>query len=240
MLYIVSTPIGNLGDITIRAIETLKAVALIAAEDTRHTRILLNHYDIKTPLISYYEQNQFKRGEELIRQLLEGKDIALVTDAGTPGISDPGYQLVRLAWQNKVAVTAVPGASALITALSLSSLPCHNFIFEGFLPVKSQSRRNKLASLSEEKRTVIFYESPYRLLKALSDIAVVLPEAEVVVARELTKKFEELLRGTAAQLLEHFTKHPPKGEFVVLLNLAAGKCLSPEPLPEEEAPDEPV
>ena len=232
MLYIVSTPIGNLGDITIRAIETLKSVHVIAAEDTRHTRILLNHYDIQTPLVSYYEHNQFRRGEELIRQLLDGKDIALVTDAGTPGISDPGYQLIRLAWQQKVAVTAVPGASALITALSLSSLPCHSFAFEGFLPVKSQSRRNKLASLRDEKRTVIFYESPHRLLKTLADIAAVLKDAEVVVARELTKKFEEIRRGTAAELQDHFIKHPPKGEFVLLLNLSAGKFL-PDVEPQE-------
>lgn len=223
MLYIVSTPIGNLGDITFRAVETLKSVDLIAAEDTRHTRILLNHYGITTPVVSYFEHNQFKRGEELLRQLEQGKNIALVTDAGTPGISDPGYHLIRLARQKNIPVTAVPGPSALIVALSLSALPCHSFVFEGFSPVKQQARRGKLKSLKAEERTIIFYESPHRVVKALADIADVLNDPVVVVGRELTKKFEEIKQAPASQLVEHFTKHPPKGEFVLLLNLSLSK-----------------
>jgi len=223
MLYIVSTPIGNLADMTFRAVETLKTVDLIAAEDTRHTRVLLNHYGITTPLTSYYEHNKFRRGEELLEQLLAGKNIAVVTDAGTPGISDPGYNLIRMAREREITVTAVPGPCALINALSLSALPCHAFVFEGFLPVKSAARRKKFESLRAEERTVIFYESPHRLLKSLTDLVDVLPDAEVVVARELTKKFEEVRRGKAKQLAEHFTQHAPKGEFVLLLNIAAAQ-----------------
>lgn len=223
MLYIVSTPIGNLGDITFRAVETLKSVDLIAAEDTRHTRILLNHYGIATPVVSYFEHNQFKRGDELLRQLEQGKNIALVTDAGTPGISDPGYHLTRLARQKNIPVTALPGPTALIVALSLSALPCHNFVFEGFLPVKQQARRGKLKSFKAEERTIIFYESPHRVLKALADIADVLNDPVVVVGREFTKKFEEVKQAPASQLVEYFTKHPPKGEFVLLLNLSLSK-----------------
>lgn len=225
MLYIVSTPIGNLKDFSFRAVETLKAVSLIAAEDTRHTRILLNHYGIVTPVVSYFEHNQLKRGEELLRLLDEGQDIALVTDAGTPGISDPGYQLIHLAQQKGIPVTTVPGACALITALSLSALPCHRFIFEGFLPVKSLGRRKKLEGLKGEERTIIFYESPHRVVKSLLDIADVLNDPHVVVARELTKKFEEIKRGTASQMAEHFTRKPPKGEFVILLNQKPLKSL---------------
>src|SRR3989344_8766265 len=163
MLYIVSTPIGNLKDITFRAVETLKNVDLIAAEDTRHTQILTRHYQIDTPLTSYFEHNQFKKGGYLLELLKGGKDIALVTDAGTPGISDPGYHLIRLAKENDIPIVVVPGATALIAALSLSGLSAHNFIFEGFLPVKSGARRKKLEELKDESRTVIFYESPHRL-----------------------------------------------------------------------------
>lgn len=217
MLYIVSTPIGNLRDITFRAVETLKEVDLIAAEDTRHTKILTRHYGIETPLTSYFEHNEFKKGEYLLGLLKEGKNIALVTDAGTPGLSDPGYHLIKLARENNIPMTVVPGPAALIAALSLSGLPCHNFIFEGFLPVKSAARRKKLERFKDEERTIIFYESPYRLLKTLKDIEEVLDNPAVVCVRELTKKFEEVKRASAGELLEYFGAKIPRGEFVLLL-----------------------
>lgn len=219
MLYITSTPIGNLKDITIRAIEVLKEVDLIAAEDTRHTRILTQHYDIDTPLTSYFEHNKFKKSEYLLKVLQEGKSVALVTDAGTPGISDPGYRLVKLAQENNIPITVVPGACALIAGLSLSGLPTDSFVFEGFLPNKASARRKKLEALKEEARTIIFYESPYRIVKTLKDIEDVLENPIVVCAREMTKKFEEMRRGHASEVYEHFVKIKPKGEFVLLLNL---------------------
>lgn len=218
MLYIVSTPIGNLGDITYRAVETLQNVHLIAAEDTRHTKILCKHYDIETPLTSYYEHNKFRKADELLKKLKSDQDIALVTDAGTPGISDPGFHLIRLAKENDVPVTVVPGATALIAALSLSGFPCHSFAFEGFLPIKSAGRRKKLETFNGEERTHICYESPHRLLKALEDIELVLPDARVAVAREITKKFEEIQEGTATEMLAHFTQSKPRGEFVLLIS----------------------
>lgn len=220
MLYIVSTPIGNLKDITFRAVEVLKNVDLIAAEDTRHTKIISQHYDIHTPLTSYFEHNKIKKADELIRILKEGKNVALVTDAGTPGISDPGFHLIRLAQTNGVALTVVPGATACIAALTLSGLPAHNFIFEGFLPVKSSARRKKLETFAGEKRTIIFYESVYRIVKCLDDIQAVLKNPDVVVAREITKKFEEVKKGKAGEIAEYFSKTKPKGEFVVLVSQA--------------------
>lgn len=219
MLYITSTPIGNLKDITLRAIEVLKEVDLIAAEDTRHTRILTKHYDIDTPLTSYFEHNKFKKSEYLLKVLQEGKSVALVTDAGTPGISDPGYRLIKLAQENNIPITVVPGACALVAGLSLSGLPTDSFVFEGFLPNKSSARRKKLEALKDEKRTIIFYESPHRITKSLKDIEEVLGNPVVACARELTKKFEELRKGTAAELYEHFSRTNPKGEFVLMLNL---------------------
>jgi len=219
MLYIVSTPIGNLQDITYRAVETLKTADLIAAEDTRHTRVLCRHYDIQTPLTSYFEHNKVTKADHLLGLLKDGKNIALVTDAGTPGISDPGYHLIRLAKENGIPMTTIPGATALITALTLSGLPCHNFIFEGFLPVKSAARRKKLELLKEEKRTIIFYESPHRIVKALKDIEEVLGNPHVVCARELTKKFEEVKPGPAGDLYRHYSSKRPRGEFVLLVNL---------------------
>ncbi len=221
MLYIVSTPIGNLKDITLRAIETLKEVSLIAAEDTRHTRILLEHYGIKTPTTSYYDQNEKAKSQHILSLLKEGKDVALVSDAGTPGISDPGFVLIRLAQDHQVPVTVVPGPCAAIAALTASGLPSHAFVFEGFLPVKSGARRKKLESFRNEERTVVVYESPHRLLKTLADIVEVLDDPVVVCARELTKKFEEVKRAPAQELLQHFTSHPPKGEFVLLINIPA-------------------
>jgi len=216
MLYIVSTPIGNLKDITLRALETLKSVDLIAAEDTRHTKILLDAYQIQRPLTSFFEHNQLKKAEHLIGLLKSGKNIAVVCDAGTPGISDPGFLMVRMAKENDLAITVVPGVSACISALTASGLPSHRFIFEGFLPPKSGARRNKLISLKDEKATLIFYESPHRLLKTLKDMQEVWDDPVIVVARELTKKFEELRKDKASGLIAHFTQHSPKGEFVLL------------------------
>lgn len=223
MLYIVSTPIGNLKDITYRAVEILNEVDLIAAEDTRHTRILLEHYQIKKQLISYFEHNEAKRAEHLLQLLREGKKIALVTDAGTPGISDPGYRVIKLAQEHQIPVTVIPGPTALVAALSLSGLPAHGFVFEGFLPVKSAARQKKLEELREERRTIIFYESPHRIGKVLEDIRDVLGDPLVVCVREITKKFEEVKRGSAGELAGYFAATKPKGEFVLLLNLATFK-----------------
>ena len=218
-LYIVSTPIGNLADITFRAIDILKSVDLIACEDTRHTKILLNYYNIKKSLISYFEHNKIKRSKEIIALLNEGKSVALVSDAGTPGISDPGYRIIRDAIDNDIEVVAIPGANAAITVLTVSGTPTDRFVFEGFLPNKTTARKKKLLSLKEETRTIIFYESPHRLLKSLSDIKETLGDIDLVIAREITKKFEEIKRGKTVDLIEHFTKNKPRGEFVLVFNL---------------------
>ena len=200
-LYMVATPIGNLEDITLRAIRILQEVRLIAAEDTRHTRILLDKYQICTPLTSLYDQNEAKKSDLLLARLQKGEDIAYVSDAGTPGISDPGYILVRKAISRSIRVVPVPGASALIAALSVSGLPMDSFIFLGFLPAKQARRRQLLASLQQEERTLVFYESPRRLLSSLQDIDALLGERAVVVSREMTKMYEEFLRGPAGRLV---------------------------------------
>ena len=223
MLYIVSTPIGNLKDITFRAIEILQTVDLIAAEDTRHTKILTDHFEIKTPTTSFFQHNEIQKAEDLLGLLKEGKNIALVSDAGTPGISDPGYSLIRLAKENKIPVTVIPGPTALIAALTLSGLPSDRFYFEGFLPVKSGARRRKLEEFKTLHSTIIFYESPHRLLNTLLDIQEVLAEVHVVCVREISKKFEEVKEGKAQELLHHFTRQRPRGEFVVLLHFAKHK-----------------
>jgi len=219
MLYIVSTPIGNLKDITYRAVETLKKCDLIAAEDTRRTKILTSHYQIETRLTSYFEHNKFKKADYLLQSLKAGQDVALVSDAGTPGINDPGYVLINLAKEHDIPITVIPGSTALIAALSLSGLPTDKFTFAGFLPVKSQARKKKLASFKDSDGTIIFYESPHRLVKALTDIKDVLDDPCVVCARELTKKFEEIQKDNASQLIESFVKKKPRGEFVLLFNL---------------------
>ncbi len=221
MLYIVSTPIGNLKDITLRAIETLKGVDLIAAEDTRHTQVLLKAYDIHTPLTSYYEHNEFSKSKDLLELLQQGKNIAVVTDAGTPGISDPGFLLIKLAQENNIPMTVIPGPTALVAALSLSGAPAHSFVFEGFLPVKPGARKKKIAQFKDEERTIIFYEAPHRVLKTLQDIQDVLNDPVVICAREITKKFEEVRKAKASDLVLHFSKNPPKGEFVMLIHLAS-------------------
>jgi len=218
MLYIVSTPIGNLGDITYRAVEILKSVDLIACEDTRKTRILTQHYQIKTPLTSYYEYNKIAKGDYLLKLLKEGKDVALVSDAGTPGISDPGYTLIRSALEAGHEIVSIPGPTALISALSISGFATHRFVFEGFLSAKSGARKKRLQELKDHKEgTVVLYESPHRILKTLEDIHAIFGNCPVALAREVTKKFEEVLRGDCAGVLERLKKTKPKGEFVVIL-----------------------
>ncbi len=216
-LYLVSTPIGNLEDITLRALRVLKEVELIAAEDTRRTRRLLRHYQISRPLISYHDHNKEARSPSLLEKLNSGKSLALVSDAGTPGISDPAFYLVRLAIQHGVPVVPVPGPSALISALIVSGLPPDRFAFEGFLPAKSGRRRKKLQALAGEERTILFFESPYRLKRTLEDILEIMGDRRATVARELTKKFEEVARGTVAHLLDHFEEKKPRGEVVIVL-----------------------
>ncbi len=219
ILYIVGTPIGNLDDITFRAINTLKTVDLIAAEDTRHTGKLLEHFQIDTPQISYHENNRASRHGELLERLGEGKSIALVSDAGMPGISDPGYDLVKLCVERGISIVPIPGVTAAITALAASGLPTDRFVFEGFLTTKSKLRSALLESLAEESRTIILYESPHRLRKTLKDLREVLgKERAIVVARELTKLYEEIWRGTIEKAVAHFGGDKPlKGEFTLII-----------------------
>ncbi|NQU95687.1 MAG: 16S rRNA (cytidine(1402)-2'-O)-methyltransferase [Candidatus Omnitrophica bacterium] len=216
-LYIVSTPIGNLEDITLRALRILKEVDSIAAEDTRHTKILLDRYDIHKPLISYYSFNKLQKKDKIIALLEEGKKIALVSDAGTPGISDPGAVLIKSAIEKNITITAIPGPAALIMALVISGKPTNKFIFEGFLSNKSAKRRKQLEKLKDEKRTIIIYESCHRITKLLGDIADVMDDREIALARELTKKFEETKRAKASVLLRHFSDTKPRGEFIVII-----------------------
>ena len=220
-LYLVATPIGNLEDITLRALRTLRECDVITAEDTRRTGQLLHHFGISKPLLSYFRFNEAKRGGEIIARLQRGEKVALVTDAGTPGISDPGERVVRAARAAGLRVESVPGACALVTALTASGLPTEEFHFVGFLPHKSGQRRNQLAALKTVPGTLVFYESPYRIEKLLGELNEVYPDRDVVLARELTKKFEEFLRGKPAQLLEVTKKRSLKGEFVVLVAGAA-------------------
>lgn len=220
-LYLVATPIGNLEDITLRALRTLRECDLIAAEDTRHTGQLLNHFNISRPMVSYFRFNEAKRSEEIIERLRGGQKVALVTDAGTPGISDPGERVVKAALAAGCRVESVPGPCALIVALTASGLPTAEFHFIGFLPHKSGQRRKRLEQAREMPGTLVLYEAPYRVQKLMQELSETLPGRPVVLARELTKKFEEFLRGTPADLLEHFSRRPPKGEFVVLIGSAA-------------------
>ncbi len=216
-LYLVPTPIGNLKDITYRAIEILNEVDLILAEDTRKTNILLKHYDISTKTESYHKFNEHQRTELIIKRLQSGQEIAIVTDAGTPGISDPGFFLVREAVNNNIPVETLPGATAFVPALVNSGLPCDKFVFEGFLPPK-KGRQKRLKELTEEKRTMIFYESPYRIAKTLLNfIEVFGDERKVSVSRELTKIYEENIRGTLKEVHDFFDKKKNKGEFVIIL-----------------------
>jgi 16S rRNA (cytidine1402-2'-O)-methyltransferase len=218
-LYIVATPIGNLEDITLRALRVLKEVDLVAAEDTRHSRKLFAHYGITTRLTSYFEHNEAGKGEKIVAELHGGKSVALISDAGTPAIADPGYLLVRRCREEGIPVTAVPGPSALVSALAVSGLPTDRFAFEGFLPAKSAARRQALRALQAERRTVLFYEAPHRLGAALRDLAEELGGGrEVAVARELTKIHEELFRGAAAEAAAHFGgEGKVRGEIVLLV-----------------------
>jgi 16S rRNA (cytidine1402-2'-O)-methyltransferase len=217
VLYVVSTPIGNLEDITLRALRILKEVNLVAAEDTRRTGLLLAHHKIDNKLTSYHDFNKEKKAPELIDLLKSGESLALVSDAGTPGISDPGYLLIKLAIQERIEVVPIPGVSAILAGLVVSGLPTDRFSFEGFLPPKSTKRKKKLESLISEQRTMIFYESPHRLNHTLEEISNVFGDREIVVARELTKKFEEIKRGEVSDVKEYFLKKRVKGEIVILL-----------------------
>ena len=217
MLYIVATPIGNLGDLSLRAAEVLKGVDLIACEDTRHTKILLDHYLIKTPTTSFFQHNRFTKAGFLLGLLQAGKDVALVSDAGTPGILDPGYNLINLAVKNNLEMTFIPGPAAFINALVLSGKPAHEFYFGGFLVNRTQARKNQLEKLKKLNCTLIFYESCHRILSSLEDIKIVFGDKEIVVARELTKKFEEILRGTSEDVRSKLAKNKPRGEFVIII-----------------------
>lgn len=215
-LYIVATPIGNLGDITFRAVETFRSVDFIICEDTRVTKILLDHYQIHKPLFVVNAQNESKKIETIIERIESGESCALVTDAGTPCISDPGVRLVNQAIKKNIEVAGIPGPSAAITALSISGLPTDSFIFEGFPPQK-KGRQSFLQKLSAEERTIVLYESTYRIKKLLEELNEYMPEREIVVCRELTKKFEETWRGTVKEILNDFDKKISKGEFVVVI-----------------------
>ena len=216
VLYIVSTPIGNLEDITFRAIRILKDSSLIAAEDTRRSKVLLSHYNISTPTISYYEHNRYTRIPKLIDHLIDGEDIALITDAGTPGISDPAYRLIRAAINSDCRVESIPGASASLAALVASGLPTDRFIFEGFLPHK-KGRKGKLEKVKDIDATIIFYESPNRLVRTLKDILEYIGNRPIAIGRELSKKFEEIMRGRVSDILSHYNTNKPKGEFVIVI-----------------------
>lgn len=215
-LYVVSTPIGNLEDITLRAIRILNDVGIIAAEDTRRTRKLLNHYEIKTPLVSYHEHNETTKGAELVKRLKSGRDVALVSDAGTPAISDPGYVLINRAIKAGIKIVSVPGPSALVSALSISGLDISGFTFLGFLPSKAAQRRRLLEGLSGRKETFAAFESPRRLIRTLTDIYDILGNVSAVVAREMTKLHEEVVRGKVTDIKEAFTERGIKGEVVLI------------------------
>ena len=218
VLYIVSTPIGNMEDITLRALRILREVDLIAAEDTRRTGLLLKHFEIQTPLTSYFEGNELKKREYILSKLKEDKNIALVSDAGTPGISDPGFRLIQLAIKNQIPIVSIPGPSAVITALSVSGLPTDAFLFKGFLPHKSKKRRDLLKELEEVRETLIFYESPHRISETLRDILEILGDREIVLTRELTKVYEEIMRGKVSEILNQVGDRTLKGEITLVIS----------------------
>lgn len=220
-LYLVTTPIGNMSDITYRAVKVLRDVDFIAAEDTRNTAKLLHYLEISKEMISYHEHNKKSRGEEIVQRLTNGQSCALVTDAGTPAISDPGEDLVRLCAENDIPVTAAPGVSAAITALTLSALDTRYFVFEGFLPIPKTERRSRLALLANERRTMILYEAPHKLTKTLSDLAKALGDRKVSLCRELTKLNEEIMRTTLEQAIAYYTENAPRGEYVLIIEGAS-------------------
>jgi 16S rRNA (cytidine1402-2'-O)-methyltransferase len=224
MLFVVATPIGNLGDITLRAIEVLKSADVVAAEDTRRSGMLLKHLGIKKPFISYHEHNEAARTTELVERLTRGESIALITDAGTPGMSDPGLRLIRECVRRGLPFTIIPGPSSILTALLGSGFSTDKFCFRGFLPVKSGQRERELRAATECKGTTIFFESPYRLTKTLAVCIDIMPDRQLCVARELTKKFEEFRRGVASELLAHYQAHRPKGEIVLVISGSQQFC----------------
>jgi 16S rRNA (cytidine1402-2'-O)-methyltransferase len=223
MLYVVGTPIGNLDDITLRALEVLRTADLIAAEDTRHSGNLLRHFEIRKPLVSYHEHNEAMRTAELVERLATGANVALITDAGMPGVSDPGARLIRACIERELPFTIVPGVSAVLTALVGSGFDMEQFCYRGFLPVKSGGRERDLRAAAESLHTTVFFESPHRILKTLTACTEIMPDRPLCVARELTKKFEEFRRGTAAELLAHYTAHPAKGEITLVISGASRK-----------------
>lgn len=218
MLHLVPTPIGNLEDITLRALKTLQSVDLIACEDTRRSAVLLRHYSVTTPTTSYHDHNERKKAPQLVARMLGGEQVALISDAGSPGISDPGFYLVRACLEEGIEVVALPGATALVPALTASGLPCERFVFEGFLPAR-KGRARRLRALAEEPRTVVLYEAPHRLLRTLADLAEACGgERPVAVGRELTKKFEEMRRGTLGEIRSIFASQAPaRGELVIIM-----------------------
>jgi 16S rRNA (cytidine1402-2'-O)-methyltransferase len=225
-LYIVSTPIGNMEDITLRALRILKEVDLIAAEDTRRTGLLLKHFGIQAPLTSYFEGNELKKREFILAKLKEGRKVALVSDAGTPGISDPGFRLIRLAIENQLPIIPIPGSSAVITALSVSGLPTDAFLFRGFLPHKSKKRKDLLKELEIVRETVILYESPHRISETLRDILETLGDREIVLTRELTKAYEEIIRGKVSDILNQIGDRTLKGEITLVISGKTRKITS--------------
>jgi 16S rRNA (cytidine1402-2'-O)-methyltransferase len=218
ILYIVSTPIGNREDITLRALRILKEVDLIASEDTRHTGLLLRHFGIQTPLSSYFEGNELRKRDLILARLKQGDRVALVSDAGTPGISDPGFRLIQLVIENQIPVIPIPGPSAAIAALSVSGLPTDAFLFKGFLPHKSKKRRGLLEQVEGVRETIIFYESPHRIIETLKDISDILGDREMVLARELTKIYEEILRGRVSEIQKQITGRKIKGEITLVIS----------------------
>lgn len=232
ILYLVATPIGNLEDITFRAVRILQEADLIAAEDTRHTGKLLHHFQIETPQLSYHEHNAQSRIPQLIEKLQAGQTIALVSDAGMPGISDPGYELVCACAEADIVVSPIPGPVAVVSAIAASGLPSERFTFEGFLPVKGRARTERLEQLAIEPRTIVLYESPHRLLKTLADLQTHLSgERRVTVARELTKRYEEFWRGTVSEVIAHFMSTEPRGEFTVAIS---GYTATPQTISEAD------
>ena len=225
-LYIVATPIGNLEDITLRAIRVLKEADLVAAEDTRHTRHLLDRYQIETQLTSYHDHNKEEKAPVLVARMLEGKSVALVSDAGTPGISDPGYFLINLAIDQKIPVVPIPGATAAIAALSVSGMPTDRFVFEGFLPAKHLARLKRLQELAKEERTIVFYEAPHKIIRAVEDMIEVFGDRRIVITRELTKIHEESIRGTFSECLKRLHEGTIKGEFTVIVHGATTGTLA--------------
>lgn len=239
-LFLVATPIGNLGDITFRAVEILRNVDMIACEDTRHTIKLLNHLSIKKKMISYFEHNKAEKGEYIISLIGEGKDVALVSDAGTPAISDPGEELVALAIEKGIQVVPVPGAVAFISALIGSGMHTSRFVFEGFLPVNKKTKRERIEALSKEDRTIIFYEAPHKLLVTLKVLKEILGERRIVLAREITKLHEEFIYATIEEALIRFESQAPRGEFVIIVNGYEKKIDDVQELPKEELSDESI